>query len=61
MQRKIWWGDYHHSRVRGARPGQPIAVLPVAAVEQHGPHLPVSTDSSIMQGMLDTVIASDAG
>ena len=27
--------------------GQTLCVLPVAAVEQHGPHLPVSTDSEI--------------
>jgi creatinine amidohydrolase len=32
-----------------------VAVLPLAAVEQHGPHLPVGTDSLIMDGMLDTV------
>jgi len=29
-----------------------IAVLPIAATEQHGPHLPVSTDSTIAEGML---------
>jgi creatinine amidohydrolase len=29
-----------------------IAVLPVAAVEQHGPHLPVGTDAEIMRGFL---------
>ena len=33
-----------------------IAVLPVAAVEQHGPHLPVGVDLQIMQGYLDRVI-----
>ena len=38
-------------------PDAVIAVLPVAAIEQHGPHLPVSTDFSIMQGMLETVFA----
>jgi creatinine amidohydrolase len=27
--------------------GETLCVLPVAAVEQHGPHLPVSTDSEI--------------
>jgi creatinine amidohydrolase len=30
-----------------------IAVLPVAAVEQHGPHLPVGVDTHIMQGYID--------
>jgi creatinine amidohydrolase len=29
-----------------------IAVLPVGAIEQHGPHLPVSTDACINQGVL---------
>ncbi len=30
-----------------------IAVLPLAATEQHGPHLPVSVDSIIAQGMVE--------
>lgn len=34
-----------------------IAVLPVAAVEQHGPHLPVGVDTLIMQGYLERTIA----
>lgn len=29
-----------------------IALLPVAAVEQHGPHLPVGTDAIISDGMI---------
>ncbi len=34
-----------------------IAVLPVAAIEQHGPHLPVFVDSCVMQGVTEAVLA----
>jgi creatinine amidohydrolase len=34
-----------------------IAVLPVAAIEQHGPHLPVYTDTCIGEGMVRQAIA----
>lgn len=34
-----------------------VAVLPVAATEQHGPHLPVGTDALICRGILDATLA----
>ena len=33
-----------------------IAVLPVAAIEQHGPHLPLCVDACINQGIVDEVL-----
>jgi creatinine amidohydrolase len=33
-----------------------IAILPVAAIEQHGPHLPVWVDACINQGIVDAVL-----
>ena len=33
-----------------------VAVLPVAAVEQHGPHLPLGTDAILTDGVLDAAL-----
>ncbi len=35
----------------------PVVVLPVAAIEQHGPHLPLSTDLDIGVGVLEHALA----
>ncbi len=56
-KRRVWWGDYCATEYALIDPEATIAVLPVAAIEQHGPHLPVSTDTTIMEGMLETVIS----
>jgi creatinine amidohydrolase len=34
-----------------------IAVLPVCAIEQHGPHLPVATDTTINEGNVKAMLA----
>lgn len=34
-----------------------IAVLPVAATEQHGPHLPLSVDADLAHGIIDAALA----
>jgi creatinine amidohydrolase len=34
-----------------------VAVLPVAATEQHGPHLPVSVDTTLVNGVVDASLA----
>lgn len=46
------WADFRAPEFAGLDPERVIAVLPTAAIEQHGPHLPVGTDTQIAQGML---------
>ena len=36
--------------------GDAIAVLPIAAIEQHGPHLPTGTDAILADGYIDAVL-----
>jgi creatinine amidohydrolase len=45
------WTDF------AALPADAVAVLPIAAIEQHGPHLPVSVDATINAGILDRALA----
>src|SRR5260370_6751770 len=55
--RKTQWSELTTAEFNGLDPEKTIAVLPIAAIEQHGPHLAVSTDTVIGQGMVDAVIA----
>jgi creatinine amidohydrolase len=49
------WTDIHWPDITGAAAAHWIAVLPLAATEQHGPHLPVGTDVMIAQAYLERV------
>src|SRR3954453_10675833 len=49
------WSDIHWPDISGALPARWIAVLPLAATEQHGPHLPLGTDVMIAQAYLARV------
>ncbi|WP_138472535.1 creatininase family protein [Poseidonocella sp. HB161398] len=50
--RRLDWAEYRFAEFREADPETAIAILPTAAIEQHGPHLPVGTDMMIAEGML---------
>jgi creatinine amidohydrolase len=51
MPRRLWQ-DMTTLEFAQLDAGRVIAFLPVGAIEQHGPHLPVSTDARINQGVL---------
>ena len=57
MARKIHWTDFSAPEFDNIDPNKTIAILPIAAVEQHGPHMPVGTDMILNQGCLDLLIA----
>jgi creatinine amidohydrolase len=51
--RRLNWADYRTTEFGEIDPEQVIAILPTAAIEQHGPHLPVGVDTMIAEGMLE--------
>lgn len=54
--RKLFWNQLTTLEFAGLDPERVIAVMPVAATEQHGPHLPVATDTAIGEGMVGEVL-----
>lgn len=51
--KRLNWSERCATEFSDINPDTAIAVLPTAAIEQHGPHLPTGTDAMIMQGMLN--------
>ena len=51
-----WWQDLTPSRIAGLARADAVALLPLAAIEQHGEHLPLSTDLDIALGLLEAAV-----
>jgi len=47
-----WWWDLTTADFAALDPERTVAILPVGAVEQHGPHLPVRVDAAINAGII---------
>ena len=47
-----WWQALTTIEADALESSDPVVILPVAAIEQHGPHLPLSTDLDIGLGLL---------
>ena len=50
--RRFDWAEYRTTEYNDIDPMRTIAILPTAAIEQHGPHLPVGVDTMIAEGLL---------
>ena len=56
-----YWAELTTQSFESISAEQTIALLPVAAIEQHGPHLPLDTDVQICRGLVKQVMASTTG
>lgn len=56
MQPKRHWQDLTGPDFAALDRVRTIAVLPVAATEQHGPHLPMSVDADIARGVIGAAL-----
>ena len=56
-----YWQDLSSPDIEALDHARTIAILPVGAIEQHGPHLPLGVDAMINQGILDSAMVSLPG
>ncbi|MDP3413997.1 MAG: creatininase family protein, partial [Polaromonas sp.] len=47
-----FWADLKSPDFERLDAAATMAVLPVAAIEQHGPHLPLSVDTDLVNGVI---------
>ena len=54
---RAYWREMTAAEVAALDAVAVVAILPLAAIEQHGPHLPLSTDADIVEGILARALA----
>jgi creatinine amidohydrolase len=52
-----YWADWCTADFQALDRQRAIAVLPLGATEQHGPHLPLSVDTTLVNGVVDASLA----
>ncbi len=52
-----WWRELTTLEAGALRDRDCVAILPMAATEQHGPHLPLGVDAFINHGVLERAVA----
>jgi creatinine amidohydrolase len=56
MTGMAYWQELTTTELQGLDRESTVALLPVAAIEQHGPHLPLSTDLEINRGIVQNAM-----
>ena len=51
------WADLNTRDFAALDPARTVAVLPLGATEQHGPHLPLSVDTVLVDGVVNAALA----
>lgn len=57
MPKSGYWQTLTSVELRRYDASKTIVILPVAAIEQHGPHLPLATDALICRSIVDQALA----
>jgi creatinine amidohydrolase len=57
-ERPRFWADLKTTDFAGLDPERTVAVLPLGATEQHGPHLPLSVDQALVDGIVAAALPS---
>lgn len=53
---KRYWSHYTSEAFANLERDKLVAVLPIGAIEQHGPHLPMSVDAAVADAMVEEII-----
>lgn len=48
----LYWANHTSPQLAELARRDPVAVLPIGAIEQHGPHLPLAVDTDINRGIV---------
>lgn len=57
MSPRRHWQELTSAEIARLDPGCAVVILPVGAIEQHGPHLPLGVDRMIAEGILARALA----
>lgn len=49
---RLYWANHTSESLAEMVARDPVAVLPIGAIEQHGPHLPLAVDTDINRGLV---------